>query len=111
MYLREQRIFFSVNHVFSSLTGNRNEEDFPWFAQAPAFEIRNGQMWEPANANAEKLATRLGKAGIAGSDSHTSREWAAPIPKYPVREMPWNFFADCAPGTASLAATMVATQN
>jgi predicted metal-dependent phosphoesterase TrpH len=72
MYLTERKLFFSVNHVFSGLTGSRDEEDFRWFASyVPAFEVRNGQMWTPANANAEKLAKRLGKVGIAGSDSHT----------------------------------------
>ena len=72
MYLTERKLFFSVNHVFSGLTGSREEEDFRWFASyVPAFEVRNGQMWAPANAGAEKLSKRLGKVGIAGSDSHT----------------------------------------
>jgi len=72
MYLTERKIFFSVNHVFSGLTGRREEEDFAWFASyVPAFEVRNGQMWMEANRSAERLAKRLGKAGIAGSDSHT----------------------------------------
>jgi hypothetical protein len=72
MYLTERKVFFSVNHVFSGLTGSRDEEDFRWFASyVPAFEVRNGQMWAQANDSAEKLAKRLGKMGIAGSDSHT----------------------------------------
>jgi predicted metal-dependent phosphoesterase TrpH len=72
MYLTERKIFFSVNHVFSGLTGRREEEDFSWFASyVPAFETRNGQMWQEANASAERLAKKLGKVGIAGSDSHT----------------------------------------
>src|ERR1700738_2945661 len=72
MYLTERKLFFSVNHVFSGLTGKRKEEDFSWFASyVPAFETRNGQMWMQANAGAERLAKRLGKVGIAGSDSHT----------------------------------------
>jgi predicted metal-dependent phosphoesterase TrpH len=72
MYLTERKLFFSVNHVFSGLTGRREEEDFRWFASyVPAFEVRNGQMWARANARAEKLSKRLGKVGIAGSDSHT----------------------------------------
>ena len=72
MYLTERRLFFSVNHVFSGLTGRRAEEDFNWFASyAPAFEIRNGQMCPEANRHAESLAKTLGKAGTAGSDSHT----------------------------------------
>ncbi|MFI5097759.1 MAG: PHP-associated domain-containing protein [Candidatus Acidiferrales bacterium] len=72
MYLTEHKIFFSVNHVFSGLTGRREAEDFAWFASyVPAFEVRNGQMWSEANRSATRLAERLGKAGIAGSDSHT----------------------------------------
>ena len=71
-YLTERKLFSSVNHVFSGLTGSRDEEDFRCFAACvPAFEVRNGQMWMQANASAEKLAKRLGKVGIAGSDSHT----------------------------------------
>jgi predicted metal-dependent phosphoesterase TrpH len=71
MYLTERKIFFSVNHVFSGLTGRREEEDFSWFASyVPAFETRNGQMWPEANASAARLAAKLGKIAIAGSDSH-----------------------------------------
>src|ERR1700722_6025104 len=72
MYLSERKLFFSVNHVFSGLTGRREEEDFSWFASyVPAFEVRNGQMWPEANASAKRLAGRLGKIGLGGSDSHT----------------------------------------
>ncbi|HEY2459736.1 MAG TPA: PHP-associated domain-containing protein [Candidatus Acidoferrum sp.] len=72
MYLTERKIFFSVNHLFSGLTGRRDSEDFDWFASyVPAFETRNGQMWSGANASAQALADRLGKISIAGSDSHT----------------------------------------
>lgn len=72
MYLTERKLFFSVNHVFSGLTGRREEDDFNWFASyVPAFEVRNGHMLPEANFNAEKLAKQLGKVGIAGSDSHT----------------------------------------
>jgi predicted metal-dependent phosphoesterase TrpH len=72
MYLTERKLFFSVNHIFSGLTGPRKEEDFSWFASyVPAFEIRNGQMWSEANRSAERLAKSLGKISVAGSDSHT----------------------------------------
>jgi hypothetical protein len=72
MYLTERKLFFSVNHVFSGLTGRRDEDDFNWFASyAPAFEIRNGQMCPEANGHAEKLVKTLGKVGTGGSDSHT----------------------------------------
>jgi predicted metal-dependent phosphoesterase TrpH len=72
MYLTERKLFFSVNHVLSGLTGRREEEDFRWFASyVPSFETRNGQMWPAANEGAAKLAARMGKIAIAGSDSHT----------------------------------------
>jgi predicted metal-dependent phosphoesterase TrpH len=72
MYLSERKLFFSANHIFSGLTGRREEEDFHWFdSYVPAFETRNGQMWTEANASAARLAARLGKVAIAGSDSHT----------------------------------------
>src|SRR5262249_790879 len=72
MYLTEQKLFFSVNHMFSGLTGKRDVEDFHWFASyAPAFEVRNGQMWAPANRQAQRLAKRLRKVGIAATHSHT----------------------------------------
>jgi predicted metal-dependent phosphoesterase TrpH len=71
-YLAERNLFFSVNHVFSGLTGPRSEEDFRLFeSHIPAFETRNGQMRPEANASAARLAARLGKLAIAGSDSHT----------------------------------------
>jgi predicted metal-dependent phosphoesterase TrpH len=72
MYLTERKLFFTVNHVFSGLTGRREEDDFRWFeSYVPAFETRNGQMCPEANAGAARWAARLGKIAIAGSDSHT----------------------------------------
>ena len=71
MYLTERKLFFSVNHVFSGLTGRRDEHDFDWFASyVPALEARNGQMCAKANSDAANLAARFGKVAIAGSDSH-----------------------------------------
>jgi predicted metal-dependent phosphoesterase TrpH len=72
MYLTERKLFFSANHVFSGLTGRREEDDFRWLeSYVPAFETRNGQMWSEANSSAARLAAQLGKIAIAGSDSHT----------------------------------------
>src|SRR4029077_14640265 len=69
MYLTERKVFFSVNHVFSGLTGKRKTEDFEWFASyGLAFETRNGQMCSRANHAAERLAKSYGKVSIAGSD-------------------------------------------
>jgi predicted metal-dependent phosphoesterase TrpH len=94
MYLTERKIFFSVNHVFSGLTGRRDVEDFPWFASyVPAFETRNGQMWSHANHEAEKLAVSLGKIGIAGSDSHTLAGVARTYTEVPGARTVGEFFA------------------
>ena len=55
MYLTERRLFFSINHVFSSLTGMREREDFEWFQEYfPAIEARNGHMLPRANAHAAR---------------------------------------------------------
>jgi predicted metal-dependent phosphoesterase TrpH len=71
MYLTEKRLFFSINHVFSSVTGLRQLEDFDWFNEYfPALEIKNSHMLERANQNAADLAKRWGKIGIGGSDAH-----------------------------------------
>jgi predicted metal-dependent phosphoesterase TrpH len=71
MYLSERRIFFSINHVFSSLTGPRDREDFAWFQEYfPAIETRNSHMLEETNDRAATLAKQWDKIGIGGSDSH-----------------------------------------
>ena len=71
MYLTERRLFFSINHVFSSLTGAREREDFAWFQNYfPAVETRNGHMLEEANARAKEYASQWQKIEIGGSDSH-----------------------------------------
>jgi len=71
MYLTQRKPLFSANHIFSGLTGRREGEDFRWFdSYIPAYETRNGQMWSGANESAARLAKRLGKIAVAGSDSH-----------------------------------------
>ena len=70
-YFNEQRLFFSVNHLFSGLTGRRAEEDFDWFeSMFPAYETRNGHMMRGHNRSAEATARRLNKAAVGGSDAH-----------------------------------------
>jgi hypothetical protein len=71
MYLTERHLFFSVNHVFSSVTGRREGEDFEWFENYfPAIETLNSHMLENANLDAAALAKRWKKAAIGGSDAH-----------------------------------------
>jgi predicted metal-dependent phosphoesterase TrpH len=71
-YCDEQRLLFSVNHVFSGLTGRRTDEDFEEFAlRFPAVETRNGAMLAQANRQAAEFAQATRKVVVAGSDSHT----------------------------------------
>ncbi|HLH40205.1 MAG TPA: PHP-associated domain-containing protein [Bryobacteraceae bacterium] len=71
-YLEERDLLFSVNHVFSSLTGRRCEADFEEFAaRFPAVETLNGAMLEIANRSAAALAAQTGKIAVGGSDAHT----------------------------------------
>jgi predicted metal-dependent phosphoesterase TrpH len=71
-YLDEQQLLFSVNHVFSGLTGTRKDADFDEFAaRFPAVETLNGQMLACANRSAAMFAARTGKIAVGGSDAHT----------------------------------------
>jgi predicted metal-dependent phosphoesterase TrpH len=71
-YLDEQQIFFTINHVYSSLTGRRTESDFTLFSRYfPGIEALNGQIPAICNRRASQLASRLKKATVGGSDAHT----------------------------------------
>lgn len=71
-YLEEQNLLFSINHVFSGLTGPRADSDFEEFAaRFPAVETRNGQMIGAANRHAAAFAAKAGKIVVGGSDAHT----------------------------------------
>ncbi len=71
-YLNERKLFFSINHVFSSLTGPRTDSDFAFFEEFfPGVEVLNGAMLETSNRAAAELARRWKKAPVAGSDAHT----------------------------------------
>lgn len=71
-YLAEQDLFFSINHVFSSLTGVRGADDFALLEDFfPAVETRNGAIPAFCNRSAERYAARLRKAVVGGSDAHT----------------------------------------
>ena len=71
-FLREQHILFSINHVFSSLTGRRTELDFEMFEELfPALETLNGHIPAANNRSAARLAEDWQKAPVGGSDAHT----------------------------------------
>jgi predicted metal-dependent phosphoesterase TrpH len=71
-YLNEQKILFSINHVFSSLTGRRTELDFEMFHDLfPAMETLNGHIPPSNNRAAGQLAADWQKAPVGGSDAHT----------------------------------------
>jgi predicted metal-dependent phosphoesterase TrpH len=71
-YAVENQLFVTVNHLYSSLTGPRAEEDFAIFARDfHGVETLNGQMLKWSNRLAEDFARLYGKPVIGGSDSHT----------------------------------------
>ena len=70
-YLHDHRIFFSANHVYSSLTGRRHASDFDLFDRLfPSIETRNGLMPHALNARCEELACWMRKPAVGGSDAH-----------------------------------------
>src|SRR5690348_4649167 len=94
MYLSERRIFFTVNHVFSSLTGRREREDFDWFsAYFPAFETRNSHMSRESNAGAATLAKEWRKIAVGGSDAHAMPSVGAAYTEVPGARDKEEFFA------------------
>jgi predicted metal-dependent phosphoesterase TrpH len=71
-YAAENQLFVTVNHLYSSLTGSRTEDDFTVFARDfHGVETLNGQILKRSNQLAEDFARRFGKPVIGGSDSHT----------------------------------------
>jgi len=70
-YIREEGLLFSVNHVFSSLTGRRSHDDFSFFAELfPAVETLNGQIPHALNRSAAAFAEQWRKSVVGGSDAH-----------------------------------------
>jgi predicted metal-dependent phosphoesterase TrpH len=94
MYLTERRLFFSVNHVFSNLTGKRKPEDFAWFQKYfPAIETRNGHLLEETNAHAAELARRWDKIAIGGTDAHALPSVGLTYTEVPGARTKEEFFA------------------
>jgi predicted metal-dependent phosphoesterase TrpH len=70
-WLAERNLFFTANHVLSSLTGRRTLDDFGLFAaHFPALETYNGHMLRAANRGAAALAAAMRKVPAGGSDAH-----------------------------------------
>jgi predicted metal-dependent phosphoesterase TrpH len=94
MYLSERRIFFSINHVFSSLTGRRDREDFAWFQEYfPAVETRNSHMLEETNSRAARLAAQWNKIAVGGSDAHAMPSVGTAFTEVPGARDKEEFFA------------------
>jgi predicted metal-dependent phosphoesterase TrpH len=94
IYLTERRLFFSVNHVFSGLTGRREWEDFDWFEQyVPAMETRNGLMLARNNSHAARLARKWRKIAIGGSDAHAMPSVGTAYTEVPGARNKEEFFA------------------
>ena len=103
-YLHEKRLLFSINHVFSSLTGPRAEADFEDFStKFPAVETRNGQMLEAANRLAANFAERHGRIALGGSDAHTLVSLGRTYTSVPGAETPADFLEGLKQGRSAVA--------
>lgn len=73
-YLRQERIFTSLNHVASRINGRITASHIaallPWI---DALEVINGSRLPSQNRTAAAIAEGARKIGIAGSDSHAWR--------------------------------------
>ena len=104
MYLTERRLLFSINHVFSSITGKRERGDFEWFRKYfPAIETRNSHMLERANAHAASLAKRWQKIEIGGSDAHALPSAGKAYTEVPGARDKEEFFAGLRGGMGRVA--------
>lgn len=101
-YLEEEKLFASVNHVTSTLTGRRTAADFASFAAFPAFEGLNGQVPAANNACARQLARRWQRRLVAGSDGHTLNAAARAYTEVPGARNRREFFAGLRAGRARL---------
>ena len=102
-YLSEQRLFFTINHVFSSLTGRRAADDYEWFSgYFPAVEARNGQMLPCANRQAEEFAWMRCKTQVAGSDAHALSSVGTTYTEVPGAKSKEEFFAGLRTGHGQL---------
>ena len=85
MYLTERKLFFSANHIFSGLTGRRQEEDFQWFeSYVPAYETRNGKMCKEANLSAERLAPSWCARELQRPNLRGVQHRQIPLPRQPL---------------------------
>lgn len=106
VYLDEQRLFFSANHVFSGLTGRRRMEDFEAVERYfPALETLNGCMLHRANRAAAELASRQGKSLVAGSDAHALSTVGMAWTEAPGARTRQEFFARLRSGAVRAAGT------
>jgi predicted metal-dependent phosphoesterase TrpH len=104
MYLTEKRLFFGINHVFSSVTGLRQLEDFNWFNEYfPAVEIKNSHMLDRANRDAARLARQWGKVGTGGSDAHALPSVGTAYTEVPGARDKEEFFAGLRNGMGQVA--------
>ena len=98
----ERRLFVTVNHLYSSLTGPRTEDDFAIFARDfHGVETINGQMLACANRLAADFARRFGKPVVGGSDSHTLAGVARTFTEVPGAAMRRNSWRGCGAARAS----------
>jgi hypothetical protein len=98
-YLKQERIFVSLNHVASRVNGRITAAHIaaliPWL---DGLEIINGSRLRLQNRTAARIAAANSKVGIAGSDSHTSRGIGCTWVEAPLARTRDEFMADLRAG-------------
>src|SRR6202167_2723447 len=107
-YAVERRLFVTVNHLYSSLTGPRTEDDFAVFARDfHGVETINGQMLACSNKLAGDFARRFSKPVVGGSDSHTLAGLARTFTEVPGAQNAQEFLAGMRRGQSIAAGVSV----
>src|SRR3984957_4226658 len=101
-YAVERCLFVTVNHLYSSLTGPRREDDFAVFARDfHGVETINGQMLACSNKLAGDFARRFSKPVVGGSDSHTLAGLARTFTEVPGARNATEFLAGMGRGQSA----------
>ena len=103
-YLSEQRLFFTVNHVFSSVTGWRNADDYEWFSgnNFPPWRPATARCLASANQHAADFAWKRRKTQVAGSDAHALASVGTTYTEVPGARNKEEFFAGLRAGNGRL---------
>ena len=110
-YLDERGLFFSANHVFSSLTGRRALADFELFATAssPPSKPATATCWRAPTRAPRCWPIRSARAEVGGSDAHAMASVGCAYTVVPRARTSTNIWKACAAAAGACAARPAAS--